>query len=93
MVRFYGVLLYDQSICALIIPYLGCHTTHLYISYLIALYTCMYLDSVHVSHCTFPMHISPGGDIIALLFDLPSMLTACTAMLVYTLFLSSPVKL
>ena len=41
---------------------------------------------------------SPGGvwlycAITALLFDLPNMLTACTAMLVYTLFLSSPVKL
>ena len=41
---------------------------------------------------------SPGGvqlycAITALLSDLPAELTACTAMLVYTLFLSSPVKL
>ena len=43
-------------------------------------------------------HDSPGGvwlycAINALLTDLPTELTACTAMLVYTLFLSSPVKL
>ena len=31
--------------------------------------------------------------IIALLSDISTELTACTAMLVYTLFLSSPVKL
>ena len=31
--------------------------------------------------------------ITALLFDLPAEVTACTAMLVYTLFFSSPVKL
>ena len=36
---------------------------------------------------------SPGGAITALLLDLPIELTACTAMLVYTLFLSSPAKL
>ena len=32
-------------------------------------------------------------DITALLSNVPAELTACTAMLVYTLFLSSPVKL
>ena len=47
--------------------------------------------------CRNSMH-SPGGvwlycAITALLSDLPAELTACTAMLVYTLFLSSPVKL
>ena len=41
----------------------------------------------------------PAGDVwlyravTALLSDLPAELTACTEMLVYTLFLSSPVKL
>ena len=41
----------------------------------------------------------PAGDVwlyravTALLSDPPAELTACTAMLVYTLFLSSPVKL
>ena len=42
--------------------------------------------------------LTPGGmwlycAVTALLSDLPAELTACTAMLVYTLFLSSPVKL
>ena len=41
----------------------------------------------------FLMRISLGGATTAFLSDLPAKCTACTAMLVYTLFLSSPVKL
>ena len=59
------------------------------------MHSCMHED-VYVTHiCQY----SPAGGvwlycaITELLPDLPAELTACTAMLVYTLFLSSPVKL
>ena len=49
-------------------------------------------------HEDYICQYSPGGVLLycaiaALLPDLPAELTACTAMLVYTLFLSSPVML